>query len=102
MWVFWLTFYRVMFTRNHNCFFFPDILVVLIASISIQISDVKKNIETVQGVDVYPAAQQMLIHQGKVLKDGTTLDENKVVENSFIVIMLSKVNLFFYPFQKLH
>jgi UV excision repair protein RAD23 len=63
---------------------------------------VKKNIETVQGVDVYPAAQQMLIHQGKVLKDGTTLDENKVVENSFIVIMLSKVNLFFYPFQKLH
>ncbi|GAU14845.1 hypothetical protein TSUD_50570 [Trifolium subterraneum] len=54
------------------------------------ISDVKKNIETVQGVDVYPAAQQMLIHQGKVLKDGTTLEENKVAENSFIVIMLSK------------
>lgn len=55
-----------------------------------QISAVKKNIETVQGVDVYPAAQQMLIHQGKVLKDGTTLEENKVAENSFIVIMLSK------------
>lgn len=54
------------------------------------ISEVKKNIETVQGVDVYPAAQQMLIHQGKVLKDGTTLEENKVAENSFIVIMLSK------------
>ncbi|XP_071692060.1 ubiquitin receptor RAD23d-like [Rutidosis leptorrhynchoides] len=53
------------------------------------VSDVKKNIETVQG-DVYPAAQQMLIHQGKVLKDGTTLEENKVAENSFIVIMLSK------------
>ncbi|CAN1851652.1 Ubiquitin receptor RAD23c [Linum perenne] len=33
----------------------------------------------------------MLIHQGKVLKDNTTLDENKVVENSFIVVMLSKV-----------
>ncbi|KAG4403309.1 hypothetical protein GLYMA_01G081500v4 [Glycine max] len=32
----------------------------------------------------------MLIHQGKVLKDGTTLEENKVAENSFIVIMLSK------------
>lgn len=56
----------------------------------------KKNIETVQGVDVYPAAQQMLIHQGKVLKDGTTLEENKVAENSFIVIMLSKVNLFLF------
>ncbi|KAI3699117.1 hypothetical protein L2E82_43173 [Cichorium intybus] len=32
----------------------------------------------------------MLIHQGKVLKDPTTLEENKVAENSFIVIMLSK------------
>ncbi|XP_019427640.1 PREDICTED: ubiquitin receptor RAD23d-like isoform X1 [Lupinus angustifolius] len=54
------------------------------------VSEVKKNIETVQGADVYPAAQQMLIHQGKVLKDATTLEENKVAENSFIVIMLSK------------
>ncbi|KAE9595753.1 putative UV excision repair protein Rad23 [Lupinus albus] len=54
------------------------------------VSEVKKNIETVQGADVYPAAQQMLIHQGKVLKDGTTVEENKVAENSFIVIMLSK------------
>ncbi|KVH97630.1 ubiquitin receptor RAD23d-like [Cynara cardunculus var. scolymus] len=54
------------------------------------VADVKKNIESVQGPDVYPAAQQMLIHQGKVLKDGTTLEENKVSENSFIVIMLSK------------
>ncbi|OIW02271.1 hypothetical protein TanjilG_15154 [Lupinus angustifolius] len=55
-----------------------------------RVSEVKKNIETVQGADVYPAAQQMLIHQGKVLKDGTTLEENKVAENTFIVIMLSK------------
>ncbi|XP_049375022.1 ubiquitin receptor RAD23d-like isoform X3 [Solanum verrucosum] len=54
------------------------------------VADVKKSIETVQGQDVYPAAQQMLIHQGKVLKDPTTLDENKVAENSFVVIMLSK------------
>ncbi|KAK4850892.1 hypothetical protein QYF36_010746 [Acer negundo] len=52
--------------------------------------DVKKNIEAVQGPDVYPAAQQMLIHQGKVLKDNTTLEENKVAENSFVVIMLTK------------
>lgn len=56
-----------------------------------QVADVKKTIETLQGSDVYPAAQQMLIHQGKVLKDGTTMEENKVSENSFIVIMLSKV-----------
>ncbi|KAM6551639.1 hypothetical protein CsatB_001447 [Cannabis sativa] len=32
----------------------------------------------------------MLIHQGKVLKDTTTLEENAVAENSFIVIMLTK------------
>ncbi|XP_010265160.1 PREDICTED: ubiquitin receptor RAD23c-like [Nelumbo nucifera] len=54
------------------------------------VDDVKKNIESVHGPDVYPAGQQMLIHQGKVLKDATTLDENKVSENSFLVIMLTK------------
>ncbi|ESQ49861.1 hypothetical protein EUTSA_v10020817mg [Eutrema salsugineum] len=32
----------------------------------------------------------MLIHQGKVLKDETTIEENKVAENSFIVIMMTK------------
>ncbi|MBA0751645.1 hypothetical protein Gogos_000557 [Gossypium gossypioides] len=53
------------------------------------VADVKKNIETVQGADVYPAAQQMLIYKGKVLKDDTTLAENSVTENSFIVIMLT-------------
>ncbi|XP_009781758.1 ubiquitin receptor RAD23d-like [Nicotiana sylvestris] len=54
------------------------------------VADVKKNIETAQGQAVYPAAQQMLIHQGKVLKDTATLEENKVAENSFVVIMLAK------------
>ncbi|MCD7462149.1 Ubiquitin receptor RAD23c, partial [Datura stramonium] len=56
----------------------------------LEVAAVKKNIETVQGLDVYPAGQQMLIHQGKVLKDGTTLEENKVAENNFIVVMLTK------------
>ncbi|KAF3527138.1 hypothetical protein F2Q69_00048480 [Brassica cretica] len=56
------------------------------------ISDTKKRIETLHGAQ-YPAAQQMLIHQGKVLKDETTLEENNVVENSFIVIMLSKAKV---------
>lgn len=51
----------------------------------------KKKIEKVQGSDIYPAAQQMLIHQGKVLKDETSLEENKVAEKSFVVIMLTKV-----------
>ncbi|KAK5770925.1 ubiquitin receptor RAD23c-like [Gossypium arboreum] len=54
------------------------------------VADVKKNIETVQGADVYPAAQQILIYKGKVLKDDTTLAESSVTENSFIVIMLTK------------
>ncbi|GLU04755.1 hypothetical protein SLE2022_218870 [Rubroshorea leprosula] len=55
-----------------------------------KVADVKNHIEAVQGVDVYPAAQQMLIHQGKVLADNSTLEENKVAENNFIVVMLSK------------
>ncbi|XP_057734606.1 ubiquitin receptor RAD23d-like [Arachis stenosperma] len=55
-----------------------------------KVADVKRNIEKEQGAEVYPAAQQMLIHQGKVLKDDTTLEDNKVAENSFVVIMLSK------------
>lgn len=54
----------------------------------------KKTIETSQGSEIYPASTQMLIHQGKVLKDETTLEENNVVENSFIVVMLSKVCLY--------
>ncbi|CAA3021942.1 ubiquitin receptor RAD23c-like isoform X1 [Olea europaea subsp. europaea] len=52
--------------------------------------DVKKTIESSQGSDIYPAAQLMLIHQGKVLKDGTTLGENNVAENSFVVVMPTK------------
>ncbi|KAL3637813.1 Ubiquitin receptor RAD23d [Castilleja foliolosa] len=54
------------------------------------VTNVKKNIETVQGSDVYPATQQMLIHQGKVLKDETTLKDNSVADQSFVVIMLAK------------
>eukprot|EP00262_Sarcandra_glabra_P014094 TRINITY_DN403_c0_g1_i1.p1 TRINITY_DN403_c0_g1~~TRINITY_DN403_c0_g1_i1.p1 ORF type:complete len:394 (-),score=70.22 TRINITY_DN403_c0_g1_i1:268-1449(-) len=54
------------------------------------VADVKKHIETIHGQDVYPCTQQMLIHQGKVLKDASTLDENKVSENNFLVIMLTK------------
>ncbi|XP_051187970.1 probable ubiquitin receptor RAD23 isoform X1 [Lolium perenne] len=55
-----------------------------------KVADLKKLIETTQGQNVYPADQQMLIHQGNVLKNDTTLEESKVLENNFIVIMLSK------------
>ncbi|XP_062223910.1 ubiquitin receptor RAD23b-like isoform X1 [Phragmites australis] len=51
---------------------------------------VKKNIEEIQGKDSYPWGQQLLIHDGKVLKDESTLDENKVSEDGFLVVMLSK------------
>ncbi|KAL9664914.1 hypothetical protein QQ045_020323 [Rhodiola kirilowii] len=54
------------------------------------VADLKKSIEAVQGSRVYPAFKQMLVYQGKVLKDDTTLKENKVAENSFISIMLTK------------
>lgn len=56
-----------------------------------QIIAVKKNIEQEQGKDSYPWGQQLLIHNGKVLKDETTLEENKVNEDGFLVVMLSKV-----------
>ncbi|XP_076898261.1 ubiquitin receptor RAD23b-like [Bidens hawaiensis] len=51
---------------------------------------VKKNIEEVKGKDNYPCRQQLLIHNGKVLKDETTLVDNKVSEEGFLVVMLSK------------
>ncbi|KAG2323872.1 hypothetical protein Bca4012_038218 [Brassica carinata] len=51
---------------------------------------VKKNIEDSQSKDSYPCGQQLLIHNGKVLKDETTLVENKVTEEGFLVVMLSK------------
>lgn len=52
---------------------------------------VKKNVEEAQGKETYPWGQQLLIHNGKVLKDETTLIENKVSEGGFLVVMLSKV-----------
>uniref|UniRef100_A0A0E0G2H9 Ubiquitin receptor RAD23 n=1 Tax=Oryza nivara TaxID=4536 RepID=A0A0E0G2H9_ORYNI len=51
---------------------------------------VKKIIEEIQGKDSYPWGQQLLIHNGKVLKDESTLEENKVSEVGFLVVMLSK------------
>ncbi|CAD6341614.1 unnamed protein product [Miscanthus lutarioriparius] len=53
-------------------------------------ASVKRIIETTQGQSTYPADQQMLIYQGKILKDETTLEGNGVAENNFLVIMLSK------------
>ncbi|CAK9255351.1 unnamed protein product [Sphagnum jensenii] len=54
---------------------------------------VKKQIEESQGKDAFPCSQQLLIHQGKVLKDDTTMDDNKVSENGFLVVMLTKSSI---------
>lgn len=54
---------------------------------------IKKNIEDLQGKDNYPCGQQLLIHNGKVLKDESTLAESKISEDGFLVVMLGKVNL---------
>lgn len=51
---------------------------------------IKKNIEDVQGKDNYPCGQQLLIHNGKVLKDESTLAESKISEDGFLVVMLGK------------
>ncbi|KAJ4882714.1 Ubiquitin receptor RAD23d [Raphanus sativus] len=52
-----------------------------------QVVDVKKNVEIVLGVT---AAEQVLIHKGKVLKDETTLEANDVSEKSIIGVMKRK------------
>ncbi|KAM0891714.1 hypothetical protein ACQ4PT_026199 [Festuca glaucescens] len=57
---------------------------------SAQIMAVKKKIEEIQGKDSYPRGQQILIYKGKVLKDESTLDENEVTEDAFLVVMPSK------------
>ncbi|KAK1358129.1 Ubiquitin receptor RAD23 [Heracleum sosnowskyi] len=54
------------------------------------IMSVKKSIEDIQGKDNYPCGQQILIHSGKVLKDESSLAENNVSEDGFLVMMLSK------------
>ena len=57
----------------------------------LQVMAVKKTIEEAQGKDSYPWSQQLLIHSGRVLKDESTLEENNIKEDSFLVVMLSKV-----------
>ncbi|CAN6872871.1 unnamed protein product [Brassica oleracea] len=51
------------------------------------VADVKKNIETLMGVT---AAEQMLIHKGKMLKDETTLEASNVSEKSIIGVIKRK------------
>ncbi|KAL0354951.1 UNVERIFIED_CONTAM: putative ubiquitin receptor a [Sesamum radiatum] len=66
------------------------ILQILRRKMVIEIIAVKRNIEDVQGKDNYPCDQQLLIHNGKVLKDESTLAENKVSGDGFLVVMITK------------
>ena len=52
----------------------------------------KRKVFDAQG-SAFPVEQQLLIHQGKVLKDDTTLEENKVTDKGFLVVMITKVPL---------
>jgi Ubiquitin family len=81
---------------NKNSVVFFTIDLIFGSNLFYQIADVKRAIENTQGSSVYPANQLMLIYQGSILKDDSTLAESKVAENSFVVIMVSKV-LFFSP-----
>ncbi|KAJ0981324.1 hypothetical protein J5N97_009579 [Dioscorea zingiberensis] len=60
------------------------------ADLDDKVADVKMNIEKNSQLGVYPAERQMLIHQGKVLKDDTTLKDNNVLDKSVLVVMLTK------------
>ncbi|XP_037470295.1 ubiquitin receptor RAD23b-like [Triticum dicoccoides] len=53
---------------------------------------VKKNIEEIQGKDSYPRGHQLLIHNGKLLNNESTLDENQVSEDGFLVLIKSKAS----------
>ncbi|KAG6611664.1 UV excision repair protein RAD23 [Phytophthora cinnamomi] len=57
------------------------------AELTDAVSAVKQKIE---GLQSFPAAQQKLIHAGKVLKDDSTLAEYNVKENDFLVVMVTK------------
>jgi len=62
----------------------------LYVSPSDTVTAVKKQIEESQGKESFPCSQQLLIHQGKVLKDDTSMEDNNVSENGFLVVMLTK------------
>lgn len=54
-----------------------------------QVMAIKQKIEEKLGKDNYPWGQQMLIFNGKILKDESILDVNKFSEKDFLVVMLS-------------
>lgn len=64
-----------------------------IFSIEIELSEnvraLKEKIEKEKGAD-YPAADQVLLYAGKILRDEVTLDSYKINDQNFLVIMVKK------------
>mmetsp|Transcript_42156 Transcript_42156/g.51186 ORF Transcript_42156/g.51186 Transcript_42156/m.51186 type:complete len:387 (+) Transcript_42156:135-1295(+) len=54
-----------------------------------KIAEVKSKVQADRGDD-FPAASQVLIYQGKVLKDDTTIADNQITEAGFMVVMVQK------------
>ncbi|XP_010773397.1 RAD23 homolog A, nucleotide excision repair protein b [Notothenia coriiceps] len=50
----------------------------------------KEKIEKDRGKDAFPAAGQKLIYAGKILNDDTLLEEYKIDEKNFVVVMITK------------
>ncbi|CAI9100829.1 OLC1v1038010C1 [Oldenlandia corymbosa var. corymbosa] len=53
-----------------------------------KVADLKKRVETIW--PQFPAKRQMLIHEGSILKDNTTLRQNRIGFDSLIYILLTK------------
>lgn len=55
----------------------------------------KEKIEEEKGQDAFPAVGQKLIYAGKILNDDIPLKEYKIDEKNFVVVMVTKVKLFY-------
>ena len=67
-----------------------DVTLPISSAYNLQVGDVKATIEAEQGVE-FPKDATNIIFQGKILKDDATLEESKLTETGFCVIMAMKV-----------
>uniref|UniRef100_A0A672PA31 UV excision repair protein RAD23 n=1 Tax=Sinocyclocheilus grahami TaxID=75366 RepID=A0A672PA31_SINGR len=55
----------------------------------------KEKTEEEKGQDAFPAVDQKLIYEGKILNDDIPLKECKIDEKKFVLVMVTKVKLFY-------